>query len=91
MKTKKQQVEILNLGHTIALQAVDLPPYERETFIKGEIANVRQIYRPIYPDEELLDNMEEWVAEIVKILAGSDNPTAGDGPTVAQDKDELHH
>jgi len=87
---KKQQEEILNLGHTIALQAVELLPQEREIFVKGEIANVRQIYGLIHPDEELLGNMEEWVTEIVKILAGSDNPTAGDGPTVAHDKDKLH-
>jgi acyl-[acyl carrier protein]--UDP-N-acetylglucosamine O-acyltransferase len=64
----------LGLGHAIALQAVELPPHERQEFIKSEVANLRQIYRPVYPDEDLLDTMEAWVTEIVKILSETDSP-----------------
>jgi acyl-[acyl carrier protein]--UDP-N-acetylglucosamine O-acyltransferase len=74
VQKRRQQDEILNLGHAIALQAVELPPHERQEFIKSEVANLQQIYRPVYPDEELLDSMEEWVTELVKILAGTDGP-----------------
>jgi hypothetical protein len=79
---RTQQEKILRLGHAIALQAVELPPHERQTFIKSETASIRQVCGPIYPSEELLDSMEEWVAEIVKILA------ADDGAPIGQDRDK---
>jgi hypothetical protein len=77
MQNRRQQEVILNLGHAIALQAVEFPPNERQAFIKSEVANLRQTYGPVYPDEELLDSMEEWVTEMVKILAGNDSPSGG--------------
>jgi acyl-[acyl carrier protein]--UDP-N-acetylglucosamine O-acyltransferase len=80
MQKRRQQDEILNLGHAIALQAVELPPHERQGVIKREIANIRQIYATVYPDEGLLESMEEWVTELVKILAGNDSPEMGNPP-----------
>ncbi len=78
MQKRRQQEEILNLGHAIALQAVELPPHEHQAFIKSEVANLRQIYGPVYSDEELLNGMEEWVTEMVKILAVDDSPNGAD-------------
>jgi len=78
MRKREQQDKILNLGHTIALQAVELAPHERQAFIKSEVAKLRHIYGPIYADEELLDRMGEWVSEIVKILAVDDSLNGAD-------------
>jgi hypothetical protein len=78
VKTRIQQKEILSLGHAIALQAVELPSNEHHAFIRSEVANLRQSLGPIYPDEKLLDNMEEWVTEIVKILAGDNSRNGAD-------------
>jgi hypothetical protein len=80
MQERRQQDEILNLGHAIALQAVELPPHERHGVIKSEVANIQQIYGPVYPDEGLLDSMEEWVTELVKILARDDSLNTGNPP-----------
>jgi hypothetical protein len=78
VEKRKQQEEILNLGQAIALQAVELSANDRQAFIKSEVAKFRQIFGPIYQGQELLNNMEEWVPEIVKILAGVDSPNEGD-------------
>lgn len=78
MQKREQQEKLLNVGHSIALQAVELPPCERQAYIKSEVANFRQSYRPVYPDGKFLDSMEEWVTEMVKILAVDESPNGVD-------------
>jgi hypothetical protein len=64
----------LKLGRTIARQAASLPVHERRAFIRREIADLREMYEPIYrtkassPGRELLESMEGWVTRLVKIL-----------------------
>ena len=47
---------------------------ERRTFIKREVADLRQMYEPVHkakassPGRELLESMEGWVTGLVKIL-----------------------
>jgi hypothetical protein len=71
---KEQEKRFLMLGHTIARQAVELPPQERKSFIGREVNDLRQMYEPIYKAKasssgrELLESMEGWVTQLAKIL-----------------------
>ncbi len=74
MDAKEQERRFLKLGHNIARQAVELPPQERRTFIRQEVADLQQMCEPVYrtkvssPGRELLDSMEGWVTRLVEIL-----------------------
>jgi hypothetical protein len=74
MDLKEQTRGFLKLGRTIARQAASLPVHERRAFIRREIADLREMYEPIYrtkvssPGRELLESMEGWVTRLVKIL-----------------------
>ena len=74
MDAKEQEKRFLMLGHTIARQAVELPPQERKSFIRREVNDLRQMYEPIYnakassSGRELLESMEGWVTQLAKIL-----------------------
>jgi hypothetical protein len=72
--SKEQVKGFLRLGRSIAKRAASLPLHERRAFIKQEVADLREMYEPIYrtkassPGRELLESMEGWVTRLVKIL-----------------------
>jgi hypothetical protein len=74
MDLKEQTRGFLKLGRPFARQAASLPVHERRAFIRREIADLREMYEPIYrtkassPGRELLESMEGWVTRLVKIL-----------------------
>ena len=80
MDAKEQQRRFLKLGHSIARQAVALAPQERQAFIRDEIAELREMCEPIHKvaptsaGKRLIDSMEEWVMQMVEVLAESDGP-----------------
>ncbi len=71
---KEQEKRFLMLGHTIARQALALPPQERKSFIRREVNDLRQMYEPVYKAKasssgrELLESMEGWMTQLAKIL-----------------------
>jgi hypothetical protein len=77
----------LGLGHSIAAQAVRLPPAERLAFVRSKIAELRGIYAPTYiadptcTRQRLLDSLGKWVLRKMGIRErdhGSDNRISSD-------------
>jgi hypothetical protein len=71
---KAQVRGFLKLARTIAWQAASLPVNERRAFIRREVTDLQQMYRPVQmtkassPGRALLESMESWVTRLVKIL-----------------------
>ena len=72
---QKAQVRgFLKLGRSIAREAASLPANQRRAFIRQEVTDLQQMYRPVQmtktfsPGRELLDSMEGWVTRLVNIL-----------------------
>jgi hypothetical protein len=62
MDKQQQAARIQRLVDTIAQRSVALPPDERPTYIKEEIAKVREAFRQTYAaDERLMSSAMELV------------------------------
>jgi hypothetical protein len=82
MSQTEQQVDrILGIVHTIALDAIELPPSRRRPFIKQEIRDLRHHYSMRYCGDqvklndalEFSDKLEEWVLDAIRRVEDSGN------------------
>ena len=75
MDVEERRKQILGLVQTIAIAAMDLPPDERQAFIKRTVAMLRRNYEKTKgPDPDVADawgKLLELTREIVKTLEES--------------------